>query len=729
MSQPNVNFLEIDNSGFHQDNIDYEQVYSNIFLSSENGLIVLDEHCQVVSWNPWFSKYSRIDMGMVLGQSLYDVFPCLQGGRVDQAVNAALNAGVSSVISHTLNHKPFPLKCRSGQFLEQHITVKPISIEGRSTYCFIQINDMSEAVTREKQLLEQVKKIRVISESLVREKERAKLTLDSITDAVITTDEKGIILSMNPVAEVLIGVFEDEVKGKAVAEVFTLFCESTLEPVLCPVMQCLEQQDVVTSHHEHVLKGAMNQLSITDSVAPIFDDDENMLGTILVFRDVTQSRAISAELNWQALHDPLTGLANRRKFESEMKKLLAKAQSNNIKHHLLYLDLDQFKVVNDTCGHDAGDELLKQITDTLDRRTRKSDLLARLGGDEFGVLLDSCDAEHALVVANNLRLAVEDFRFGWQTQSFKIGVSIGIAEITGEESKASEVLSAADAACYAAKESGRNRVHFHEVNSSASATHQKEMQWISRIQAALDNDGFELYLQRIQKTGSLSVASNCYEVLLRMLGDEGEMIPPGAFFPAAERFNLASSLDRWVIDHVFEKLDALENSPNKPENLMLSINISGGSMTDDKLLERIGYLLDKSSLPANNFCFEVTETAAIANLTQAQEFLSTLRSKGCRIALDDFGSGLSSFAYLKSLPIDAIKIDGYFVKDMVDDPIDKVFVESIHQMGQVMGLTTIAEFVEDNDILDILVEMGVDYAQGYGVHTPCPFDEAIMSAL
>lgn len=706
---------------------DQNIIFQNVFLESEIGLLIVDFDHRIVNWNPWFIKYSGIEADSVRGKQLLEIFPVLEKSSIIRAINSALNIGLSSAISPTLNRKPFPLKNSTGKSLQQQILIKRLYQADEQCLCLIQITDVSTAVNREKQLKKQAARTQTISEKLAQEKERAQVTLDSIADAVITTDEQGIILSMNPVAELLTGVAEEDAKQQKVDDIFILIHEQTHEPVESPVIKCLQQRTIIVNDNEHVLAGtAGGQFSITDSVAPIIDDDRRMLGTVLVFRDVTQSRALSAELNWQAMHDSLTGLANRRQFEVKMKDLLVKAKSDNRRHHLLYIDLDQFKVVNDTCGHDAGDELLKQVTDILAKTLRKTDLLARLGGDEFGVLLETCDAEHALSVANNLRQAVEHIRFGWQTQSFKIGVSIGIAEITGIEAKAAEVLSAADAACYVAKESGRNRVHFHALDGLALSSHQQEMQWISRLQAALDNDSFELYLQRIQDTSNPSMTSEHYEVLLRMVGDNGEIILPGAFFPAAERFNLVGSLDRWVVENVFDKIQQLQMN-NNTENLILSINLSGNSLGNKDLLERICYLLDKSISPAENYCFEVTETSAIANLKQATHFLSTLRSKGCKIALDDFGSGLSSFAYLKELPIDYLKIDGVFVKDIAIDDIDKAFVESINQIGQVMGLATIAEFVENDAILKILTEIGVDYAQGYGIHKPCPFDQIFPS--
>ncbi len=698
-------------------------IYQHIFSESESGLIVIDKEYGLVNWNPWLDKHSGFDLKHVQGKKLTEIFPVLENSSIERGIFSALNHSMSTSVSHTLNRKPFPLKNKIGQLLQQQIMIKPIIMEDRQRYCLIQIIDISASFNREKQLLEQAKRTKAVSEKLAEEKERAQVTLNSIVDAVITTDEQGYVLSMNPVAEVLLGVIEEQVQYKRVSDFFKLINEKTRNPIPCPVAECLKSQTIIENEKEHILVGAAGRFSINDSVSPIINDDGVMLGTVLVFRDVTQSRALSAELNWQASHDPLTGLANRRQFEIDMNNLLTKAKSDNLQHHLLYLDLDQFKVVNDTCGHDAGDELLIQITEILDKKLRKSDVLSRLGGDEFGVLLESCGVENALAIANNLRQAVEGFRFGWHTHSFKIGVSIGIAEITGEEAKASEVLSAADAACYVAKESGRNRVCFHETEASGSSTHQQEMQWVSRLQAALDNDCFELFLQRIQCVECADEESEHYEILIRMVGDEGEIIPPGAFLPAAERFNLIGSVDTWVVENVFKKLEALRSANRYPKNLILSINLSGTSMANDDLLERISCLIDESDFPAENFCFEVTETAAIANLKQATTFLSSLREKGCKIALDDFGSGLSSFAYLKQLPIDYLKIDGLFVKDIAVDNIDKAFVESINQIGQVMSLKTIAEFVENDEIMSILMDIGVNYAQGYGIHKPTAFDE------
>jgi len=711
----------------NKQSVNFPEIFQLAFSGSDIGLIIINDSFNIVEWNPWLTKRSGIALDAAKDRNLLEVFPNIKGSNTVRAASSALKNGMSSIVSHSLNRKPFPLTNSFGEILPQQITIKPLNF-GKKCFCLIQIIDISGSVSREKQLINQVKENKKIYGRLAEEKKRAHVTLNSIADAVVTTDNHGRVLFMNPVAELLMGTSEEEARNKNISNYYNLVHEKSKQPLPCPVTLCLQNQNIRSNETDHCLLREGDYLSITDSVAPILNEDGEILGAVLVFRDVTQSRALSAKLNWQAMHDPLTGLANRRQFEKKMIELLEISRVDHLQHHLLYLDLDQFKVVNDTCGHDAGDELLKQISSALSKKLRKTDLLARLGGDEFGLLLECCDPEHTLAIANNLRRVVEDFRFGWQNQSFKIGVSIGIAEITGLEAKASEVLSSADAACYVAKQNGRNRVHFHQLNASASSAHQQEMQWVSRIHAALDNDSFELYLQRIQDINDIDSPSEHYEVLLRMVDESGNSIPPGAFLPAAERFNLIDSIDQWVVENVFKQLTLLSRSTQLPENLMIAINLSGLSMVNNALLKTITNLLDNSEIAAKSFCFEVTETAAISNLGDAVNFLQQLRSKGCKVALDDFGSGLSSFAYLKELPVDYLKIDGYFVKDIAVDDIDKAFVNSINQIGQVMGLKTIAEFVEDDAILEILSELGVNYAQGYGIHKPTPFKEVLSSS-
>jgi len=387
---------------------------------------------------------------------------------------------------------------------------------------------------------------------------------------------------------------------------------------------------------------------------------------------------------------------------------------------LCYLDLDQFKVVNDTCGHLAGDELLRQLGDLLKRNIRRHDFVARLGGDEFGILMHDCSLSEAFVACEKLRDMVRDFHFAWEDRSFTIGVSIGISAITGTSSSAVDLLKEADAACYAAKDKGRNRVHVYRPDDEELAMRQGEMQWVERIQQGLAQNRFCLYGQPIVAIGHEEEGLH-FETLVRYQDENGRIIPPGAFLPAAERYNLASELDRWVVSHLFAWMAQKEGFLQQLS--VCSVNLSGVSMSDETMLAFISEQFDIWGIPPQKICFEVTETAAIANLSYATNFIHQLRDKGCSFSLDDFGSGLSSFAYLKNLPVDYLKIDGLFVKDILDDKVDLAMVKSINEVGHVMDKKTIAEFVENEQIFNLLNVLGVDYAQGYGIGKPVPLDE------
>jgi len=434
--------------------------------------------------------------------------------------------------------------------------------------------------------------------------------------------------------------------------------------------------------------------------------------------DVTEARSLSEQLSYQASHDPLTGLINRSAFEQRLQHLLDQTQTENTEHVLCYLDLDQFKVINDSCGHTAGDELLRQLGEVLQQQVRGPDTLARLGGDEFGILLERCSVAQAQRVTGAVQKAVEDFRFAWEGQSFNIGVSIGVVPINQASEKMESVLSMADAACYAAKDAGRNRVHIYREDDVELAKRRGEMHWVAVINRALEQNRFLLHCQSFIPLAAGGDQRKGYELLVRMQDDNGRTVVPGAFLPAAERYNLSTNMDRWVIGEAFEWLS--RHREDLERMLMCSINLSGSSLGDNKFLEFVIQQFEENRLPPEKICFEITETAAIANLTNASRFINALKNLGCRFALDDFGSGLSSFAYLKNLPVDYLKIDGMFVKDIVDDAIDFAMVKSINDMGHVMGKQTIAEFVENDAILEKLKEIGVDYAQGYGIDRPRP---------
>ncbi len=452
------------------------------------------------------------------------------------------------------------------------------------------------------------------------------------------------------------------------------------------------------------------------SVNPTFEHGQ-ISGAVLVFRNMSESMAMATQMNYLASHDALTGLLNRYEFDQRLKHALKGAMLKNERHVLFYMDLDQFKVVNDTSGHLAGDELLNQLSRVLQKGVRNGDTLARLGGDEFGVLLKSCDLNQAKKIAKKLQRAVRNFRFHTNDKTFSIGVSIGIVEISAHITEDVNVLSLADSACFLAKEDGRNRIHIYHQNDEDLARQHGEMQWVSRIQNALENNLLEIYCQRIVPIGRSQEDSGHVEVLVRMIDDNGETIPPGAFIPAAERYNLMSELDRWVIEHTFIWLS--ENRESMA-SLITTINISGQSLGDERFLDYLIVMLSNYEITPNSICFEITETAAVGNLSSAVSFIKELKSLGCKFALDDFGSGMSSFTYLKNLPVDYLKIDGSLVKDIATDVVNYSMVEAINQVGRVMGLQTIAEFVENQAILEKLEEIGVDYAQGFGIARPIP---------
>jgi diguanylate cyclase (GGDEF)-like protein/PAS domain S-box-containing protein len=567
-------------------------------------------------------------------------------------------------------------------------------------------------------------------EALFEEKERALVTLGSIGDGVITTDDAGIVTFMNQVAIDLTGWAADEAIGKPLEAVFRIVHEVTREPLENPVTFCISEGKVAElANHTLLINRVGVEIAIQDSAAPIRDRDGNIIGVVMVFHDVTEARDMAQRMNWQATHDSLTGLINRSEFERRLDDLLASAQIRHKQHALLYMDLDQFKIVNDTCGHVAGDELLKQLSFILDGQVRESDTLARLGGDEFGVLLAGCPMDRAEEIANGLRQSVKEFRFVWEDKSFELGISIGLVEINEHSHDLSSILSSADVACYAAKDLGRNRIHVYQPDDAELQQRHSEMQWVSRINEALADDRLQLYCQQIRPVAHDN-ADYCHvEILVRMLDADGKLVPPGLFIPAAERYNLMADIDRWVVSHTIAAIAGYQTACDGDTGLdTVAINLSGNSFSDENFLAFVRQQLLIHGVRPGLICFEITETAAITNLTRANHFIREMQKIGCRFALDDFGSGLSSFAYLKNLPVDYLKIDGSFVKDLVHDPIDRAMVRSINELGHVMGIKTIAEFVENDAILAHLKDIGVDYAQGYGIDMPVPLAERLHSA-
>jgi diguanylate cyclase (GGDEF)-like protein/PAS domain S-box-containing protein len=576
-----------------------------------------------------------------------------------------------------------------------------------------------------------IRRTRRIEDALFQEKELAQVTLHSIGDAVITTNEQGRVDYINAVAGILTGWSPAEARGRTLREVFNVVDEATREQVANLASHALPDGEVVGLKIQSLLvrRGDGNEFTVEDRLSPICNRNGDVIGAVIVFHDVSQARHMANQLSWQATHDALTGLLNRHEFERLLQDLIDSAALDGKHHAVLFMDMDQFKVVNDTCGHMAGDELLRQLVAVFVARGRDSDVVARLGGDEFGMLLYGCPLEPALRLANEVREGVQEFRFMWQDKSFEVGISIGLVEVSATSGNLATVMSNADAACYAAKEGGRNRVHVYQEDDTDLARRHGEMQWISRISKAFEEDRFRLYYQEIAAVMPHQQDMRHFEVLLRMLDEDGNVVPPGVFIPAAERYNLMPTVDRWVIRTLFSSRSAewrrlWEEYEDKEEPfpILCAVNLSATSLNDDMFPAFLKEQIEYYGMPPQALCLEITETSAIANLNKASNFMRELSKLGCRFALDDFGSGMSSFAYLKDLPVHYLKIDGAFVRGMDQNPVNHAMVEAIAHIASVMGIETVAEFVEDQALIEKLALLGVDYAQGYGIHKPAPME-------
>jgi len=571
---------------------------------------------------------------------------------------------------------------------------------------------------------------RLAAAELYAEKERAQVTLASIADGVITTDTEGWVEYLNPVAEELTGWTRQEARGLPIQALFRLLDEARQRVAANPIEFVLnEQRTIELSANILLQRNDGLEIPVVHSAAPIRDRSGALVGVVLVLHDVSRERQYAAKLSHQASHDSLTGLINRGEFERRLSAALQSASQLGRHHAVMYLDLDQFKVVNDTCGHAAGDQLMRQVSTILHHCLREGDTLARIGGDEFGVLLENCPADAALRIADKLRQTVTEFHFAWEQLRFNIGVSIGLVNVEDGLYTLAEVMRTADTACYMAKEKGRNRVQVYHPDDTELSMRQGEMEWVGRLQRALDENRFVLHAQDIVHVRKQDEPGRHCELLVRMVDEQGQIVPPMAFIPAAERYNLMPSIDKWVIRTALSTLSRMRAHGDGDPIALCAINLSGASIGDERFLDFVHEQLRLFDVPRESICFEITETAAIANLDKAQRFIREIRLLGCRFSLDDFGAGMSSFAYLKHLPVDFLKIDGGFVKDMADDPIDRAMVEAINNVGHVMGKQTIAEFVNDPRVIEILREIGVDFMQGHGVAMPRPFESRLQLAV
>lgn len=546
-------------------------------------------------------------------------------------------------------------------------------------------------------------------------------TMESIADAVITTDTNDFVRYLNPVAEVLTGWTLNEAIGKPISNIFNITSMRTEKSTLNPVKSCLSES-VGENLGKHFGRGALLisrdgiQRIIENTVSDICDLNGNITGSVLVFNDVTEKQKMAEEILYHVSHDALTGLVNRAEFESRLNHFIKDNREADMQNALIFIDLDRFKVINDSCGHSAGDKVLKDIADVMHTCIRTTDTLARIGGDEFAVILYKCNTQQAMKIAKNICRSVEEYRYFHKDECFSLSASVGLVMIDKHWTSTTSLMQAADSACYEAKNTGRNRVHLYYDDNHVAGTHRKEAKWVSRIEKALEDKSFVLFCQRIMplKHNGLEHA----EILIRMVDKDGALIPPSAFLPAAERFHLASRIDRFVVAEVFDWMHQNSGRLNHIESI--SVNLSGQSLSDAMFHSYVFDLIKATNLEFSKLCFEITETAAITNIADAKKFIAEINKYGIKFALDDFGSGVSSFGYLKNLDVDYLKIDGQFITDLLKNEIGQATVRCIAEVAKVTGKKTIAEWVDNKTVENMLKKMGIDFTQGYLKHNPAP---------
>jgi len=560
--------------------------------------------------------------------------------------------------------------------------------------------------------------------SLGRSQGQAQYTLESISEGVVTTDNEGRIDYLNRAAESMTGANRDNVTGHKIGELFTLIDEADRRPLGDPVERCLSMRQRVNMGRRALLvsRDGEHEHSIEITASPIRGPGNSILGTVVVFHDVSEIRGLTRQMSYQATHDALTGLINRREFERRLQEALDSAQAEEGVHILSYLDLDRFKAVNDSCGHLAGDNMLREVAALIKDQVRDSDFVGRLGGDEFGTLLIGCPLEKARQIATDICNAVADYRFVWQDKIFNIGISVGLVEVSHASGALQDIMSAADSACYVAKQRGRGQVHVYSARDEAIARERGDIQWLRQLQEALHENKFALAVQPIIATGSGDESGPAMEILIRMPDERGRHSNSADFLGSAERYQMMPQIDRWVINGVLAAINSGELKLAR--NRSCAINISAQTLGDEGFLDFVVEALDHSGVTPSAICFEVTESAITANVQHAQRFIEVLHGIGCEFALDDFGSSLGSFASLRHLPVDYLKIDGTYTHNLSTDPVNQEIVAAMIKLARTMEFRVVAEQVEGQEDFDWLRDHGVDFVQGYFIDPPAPIGSA-----
>ena len=644
-----------------------------IIDASSDAIYVFDDQRNIVFVNHTASRQTGYDMDELTSMNIQDL----------DLEHQSLTSKEYAEVAQTNTKRVFRTvhRCKDGSSFPVEISSTAHMFNG-SVYVYSFARDISEQVAVLKELEAGEERFRVIADT-------------SPVALIISRINDGRVLYANKLSSSLFGYSREELN---VTNILDLLNQGGVDQDIFPD---LFTDDQIINRELKLSRGDDSFVWVSINAKAFNLQGEEVL--CCAFLDVTEARELSIQLSYQATYDDLTGLLNRREFEDRLQEVIDIAETRKSQNVLCYLDLDQFKVINDTCGHMAGDELLRQISFILDDCVRKDDVIARLGGDEFAIMLENCSIENAEIVADKVRSTIQDLRFSWSESTFNVSVSMGLVPIGTEGESITNVMRRADTACYAAKDAGRNRIHIIQFDDEELQQRQGEMQWIAKLNDAMTDGGLELWLQSIVSTASPETDSGHFEVLLRMRGKENEIISPGTFLPAAERYDLAPRVDRWVVQEAF-KWVARKLAEGEVVTCC-SINLSGQSLSGNNFLEEITGWFQSSGIPPNIICFEITETAAISNMAHATQFMKSLKSLGCMFALDDFGSGLSSFAYLKTLPVDFVKIDGFFVKDVITDPVDLAMVKSINDMAHAMGKLTVAEFVENEEILQVMIEI------------------------